>query len=107
MRLIDADALKAHYAWWKSGTRKYSLEGMRVIFDSIIDEQPTVESYNRHEVASIIADLFGDDCACNFNGIDEWLWKYCDFADDECPNPVGVACWEQYLKHRGKNDAAN
>lgn len=42
MRLIDADALKNHYAWWKSGTRKYSLEGMRVIFDSIIDEQPTI-----------------------------------------------------------------
>ena len=43
MRTIDAEALKAHYAWWKSGTRKYSLEGMRVIFDSIIDEQPTID----------------------------------------------------------------
>jgi hypothetical protein len=21
---------------------------------------------------------------------------------DACPNPVGVACWEQYLKHRAE-----
>lgn len=28
--------------------------------------------YTAHEVAVIIADLFGDDCACNFNGA-EWL----------------------------------
>ena len=29
--------------------------------------------YTAHEVAVIIADLFGDDCACNFNDIDEWF----------------------------------
>lgn len=29
--------------------------------------------YTANEVAGIIADLFGDTCACNFNGIDEWL----------------------------------
>ena len=21
---------------------------------------------------------------------------------DACPNPVGVACWEQFLKHRAE-----
>ncbi len=57
---------------------------------------------NNHEIAIIIADLFGDDCACNFNNIDEWLPQYCDFRDTCCPNPVGVACWEQYLKYLGK-----
>lgn len=55
--------------------------------------------YNTHEVACIIAELFGDDCACNFNNIDEWLPDKCDLQD-ACPNTVGVACWEQYLKHR-------
>ena len=29
--------------------------------------------YTAHEVAVIIADLFGDNCACNFNDIDKWL----------------------------------
>lgn len=40
MRPIDADALKAHYAWWgetKSGKERKEL------FDEIVDLQPTVE----------------------------------------------------------------
>ena len=54
--------------------------------------------YTAHEVAVIIADLFGDDCACNFNDIDEWLPFKCELIKS-CPNPCGVACWEQYLKY--------
>lgn len=57
--------------------------------------------WNNHTVACLLADLFGDPCACNYCGIDEWLPKKCDFANKECPNVVGVACWEQFLKHRG------
>lgn len=40
MRLIDADALKAHYAWWadtESGRERKEL------FDSIVDQQPTIK----------------------------------------------------------------
>ena len=59
--------------------------------------------YTAHEVAVIIADLFGDDCACNFNGNDEWLPLKCELLD-ACPNPCGVACWEQYLKYRNCKD---
>ena len=55
--------------------------------------------YTAHEVAVIIANLFGDNCACNFNDIDEWLPFKCELLD-ACPNPCGVACWEQYLKYR-------
>ena len=55
--------------------------------------------YSAHEVAEIIADLFGDGCACNFNSIDEWLPFKCELQDD-CLHTVGVACWEQYLKYR-------
>ena len=54
--------------------------------------------YTAHEVAVIIANLLGDDCACNFNGNDEWLPYKCELQES-CPNPFGVACWEQYLKH--------
>ena len=35
MRLIDADALKKHYSWWR--------DGYKDVFDDIIDQQPTVE----------------------------------------------------------------
>ena len=55
--------------------------------------------YTAHEVAVILADAFDDDCACNFNGIDEWLPLKCELLD-ACPNHCGVACWEQYLKYR-------
>jgi hypothetical protein len=63
-------------------------------------EKQEKKQYNSHEVACIIADLFGDPCACNFNDIDTWLPYKCDFRETCCPNPVGVACWEQYLKHK-------
>ena len=56
--------------------------------------------YTRHEVACIIADLFGGTCACDYSGNDEWLPQYCDFAETVCPHPSGVTCWEQYLMHK-------
>ena len=55
--------------------------------------------WNNHTVACLLAELFDDACACNYNGIDEWLPEKCEVID-ACPNPVGVACWEQYLTHR-------
>ena len=69
--------------------------------DTVIDSAPTV-GYNNHEVACIIADILGDDCACNWNDNDEWLPNHCEFRDTVCPEPVGVACWEQYLTHLDK-----
>ena len=37
MRLIDADKLKQHYAWWGD------VDSTRQMFDAIVDAQPTVE----------------------------------------------------------------
>lgn len=63
---------------------------------------PSVQpEWNNHTVACLLAELFDDTCACNYNGIDEWLPEKCELLD-ACPNPVGVACWEQYLKHRAE-----
>ena len=59
--------------------------------------------YTVHEVACILAEAFGDDCACNFNGNDEWLPEKCEVIDS-CPDPVGVACWEQYLKYKDRKE---
>lgn len=61
--------------------------------------------YTANEVAVILAELFGDTCACNFNGIDEWLPYKCELTDC-CPNTYGVACWEQYLKYRNTKGGA-
>jgi hypothetical protein len=69
-----------------------------------LGELPSAQSeteWNNHTVACLLAELFGDTCACNFNGIDEWLPEKCEVID-ACPNPVGVACWEQFLKHRAE-----
>ena len=66
----------------------------------VLKEERPQGKWNNHTVACLLAELFGDTCACNFCGIDEWLPKKCDFANKECPDVVGVACWEQFLKHR-------
>lgn len=105
MRLIDADALieKA----WDVPFETENAHFVQVVDVGDIMDAPTISPdslrpkglYTAHEVAEIIAELFGDNCACNFNGIDEWLSEKCELGD-ACPNTVGVACWEQYLKHR-------
>lgn len=59
--------------------------------------------YSAHDVALILSDAFGDSCACNFNGNDEWLPEKCELLDT-CSDVVGVACWEQYLKWRGQKE---
>ena len=68
----------------------------------VMSDLPSVTpEWNNHTVACLLAELFDDTCACNYNGIDEWLPEKCEVIDS-CPNPVGVACWEQYLKHRAE-----
>ena len=57
--------------------------------------------YTLHDVAVILASAIGDDCACNINSNDEWLPQLCELQE-ACPKPDGVACWEQYLKHRAE-----
>lgn len=65
-----------------------------------IDWLPSAQpEWNNHTVACLLAELFDDTCACNYNGIDEWLPEKCELLDS-CPNPGGVACWEQFLKHK-------
>lgn len=89
-------AFESCFKCFKSAHRKIVAYNDMAI--SALREQEQ-KRYNNHDVACIIAELFGDDCACNFNGIDEWLPMKCELLD-ACPNTVGVACWEQYLKHK-------
>ena len=41
-RLIDADKLKAHYAWW--GECSEMAKKNKEVFDTIVNLQPTVEA---------------------------------------------------------------
>lgn len=41
-RLIDADKLKQHYAWWEIGDGEITYAEAKKRFDTIIDVQPTV-----------------------------------------------------------------
>lgn len=43
-RLIDADKLKQHYAWWEIGDGEITYAEAKKRFDTIIDVQPTVDA---------------------------------------------------------------
>lgn len=67
-----------------------------------IKKLPSAQTeWNNHTVACLLAELFDDTCACNYNDIDEWLPERCELLDS-CPKPGGVACWEQFLKHKAE-----
>ena len=60
--------------------------------------------WTTEEVAELLSNLFGDECACNYNGIDEWLPERCKYTEiaEECPNPKEKhGCWMQFLLQGG------
>ena len=73
------------------------VDALEMAIQALSQEQKS--GWNNHQIACMLADLFGDVCACNYNGIDEWLPELCAFKDTCCPKPIGVACWEQFLKY--------
>lgn len=86
------DAIKR--AIWDKQTAKDAI-------DAVCNIPSEQSEWNNHTVACMLAELFDDTCACNYNGIDEWLPLKCELLDS-CPHPAGVACWEQYLTHRAE-----
>lgn len=82
-RLIDADKLKQHYAWWENGSAEMTLDRAKQIFDTIIDVQPTVDAerhghwIHRFGDGHIEQALLGGKCSiCGFVGT----------ATNYCPN---------------------
>ena len=49
MRLIDADKLKAHYAWW--GDTELGRE-RKEVFDEIVDQQPTIAAPSKPPIGA-------------------------------------------------------
>ena len=82
-------------------TSKAALIQNSKIWQQIKNLPSAQPEWNNHMVACLLAELFNDTCACNYNGIDEWLPGKCELLDS-CPNPGSVACWEQFLKHKAE-----
>lgn len=97
MRAIDADELlKQQY--------KMGFGQMPVVSVDAIKNAPTLTPPNEpmtlETVAEILAEQFGDECACNFNGNDEWLPEVCQY-ENTCPNPPErLGCWMELLRHK-------
>lgn len=107
MRLIDADALGLSdmEIIMCNGDHR---EALKMLIDKI-NNAPTVQpeqkgEWTTEEVAELLFNLFGDDCACSFSGIDEWLPERCKYTEiaEECPRPKEKhGCWMQFLIQGG------
>lgn len=110
-RQAAIDELKEHRALYCDNTpdtfsklsyaEKSRVDELDTAIAILVNLPSAQPEWNNHTVACLLAELFDDTCACNYNDIDEWLPSKCELLDS-CPNPVGVACWEQYLKHRAE-----
>ena len=57
-----------------------------------------MQSWTDEEVVDLLIYLFNDTCACNYNGIDEWLPGVCT-QTDKCPDGE---CWFEFLREYRK-----
>ena len=63
-------------------------------------EAPAADVVEVEKVAEMLRAMFDDDCACNYNGNDEWLPHVCEYGCTECPDaPEDTGCWKQFVKH--------
>ena len=110
-RQAAIDELKEHRALYCDNTpdtfsklsyaEKSRVDELDTAIATLVNLPSAQPEWNNHTVACLLAELFDDTCACNYNGIDEWLPEKCELLDS-CPHPVGVACWEQFLKHKAE-----
>lgn len=111
MRLIDADFEINHYLSMITNptpdVTMYDKQHALAIVDAL-KMAKTVDTerkkWTTEEVAEILFNAVGDDCACNFNGIDEWLPERCKYTyiEGQCPNPKEKhGCWMQFIIQGG------
>ena len=81
----------------------------------IVGSVPAADVLSVEKVAEMLRHIFNDDCACNYNGNDEWLPMKCKYSDTECPMPIErLACWKEFVKYflvkmdgKGEDNAAD
>ena len=72
-RLIDADKLKAHYAWWGDENGTELSKANKEVFDTIVNLQPTVDAV---ELVRCKDCVFFDDTEPDFyNGCESYYCK--------------------------------
>lgn len=107
MRMIDAEKymklLKEQYLHHKSMGNSQAAKAWQGAMQLLYD-MPTLtppdEPLTPEQVAEILAEQCGDECACNLNGNDEWLPSVCQYAD-VCPDPPEyLGCWMELLRHK-------
>ena len=70
------------------------------MFAAMLEESMPNEPLTLETVAEILAEQFGDVCACNVNGNDEWLPMMCHYGD-VCPDPPEhLGCWMELLRNK-------
>jgi hypothetical protein len=61
---------------------------------------PCADVVPKSEVAELLRLMFNDDCACNYNGNDEWLPFKCKYALTDCPTPPErLGCWMEFVEY--------
>ena len=76
-------------------------ENVYIVSESEVNNKETVSNdvVEVDKVAEMLQFMFGDECACNYGGIDEWLPWTCKYAETECPEPKEkFACWKESVK---------
>lgn len=89
--------VKTHTNPYGKPTLDYE-SGVKVL--DMIKQEPAADVVEVEKVAEMLRAMFDDDCACNYNGNDEWLPHVCDYGRTECPDaPEANGCWKQFVKH--------
>lgn len=103
IKFMDDVDIASFGKWkWANGFNT-ALVATRVQLKKLPSAEPEGK-WTTEEVAELLFNLFGDECACNYNGIDEWLPERCKYTEiaDECPNPKEKhGCWMQFLLQGG------
>lgn len=91
--------------------KNYYVDGKPLIEDiaedvihSAVCNVPAVDAVEVDKVAQMFYEFMGDDCPCDYNDNDEWLWNFCD--GDNCLGE-GLECWKLFVKHYGERREEN
>ena len=84
-RLISAEALKRHYAWWEGGSGEMTLDEAKRNFDTIIDIQPTIGVMYDHAPIEVVKhghwELNGEYVCSNCGCVSHRdKWRYCPYC---------------------------
>lgn len=96
-------AFLVEYARESENMRKRNAElEVRLNAQKAISADRPKGEWTTDEVAELLANTFGDECACNWSRNDEWLPEVCKYAETTCPSPKEInGCWKQFLIQGG------